>query len=158
MYVLLNFIMNLKNSINIFLFQNIRSLVKEIDQSAKRATIALQIIHSSIVNGNFFLIINKIWHILISFYFPVSAACLEARGHFEECKIGYGKLSQLIPPGQYYRYCDHWHYLTQRVVFLIALTIYLEKGILVSKETVSEILQCKFVCFSNGFFFKYIFC
>lgn len=83
---------------------------------------------------------------------------MEARGHFEECKIGYGKLSQLIPPGQYYRYCDHWHYLTQRVVFLIALTIYLEKGILVSKETVSEILQCKFVCFSNGFFFKYIFC
>lgn len=94
----------------------------------------------------------------ISYYFTVSSACLQAREHFEECKIGYGKLSQLIPPGQYYRYCDHWHYLTQRVVFLIALTIYLEKGILVSKETVSEILECK-VClyFWRIFFFIYFF-
>lgn len=81
-------------------------------------------------------------HFLYFFLFSVSSACLEAREHFEQCKIGYGKLSKLIPPGQYYRYCDHWHYLNQRVVFLIALTIYLEKGILVSAETVSDILEC----------------
>lgn len=84
--------------------------------------------------------------------YAVSSACKEARGYFEECKIGYGKLSDVIPPGQYYRYCDHWHYITQRIVFLIALTIYLEKEILVSKETVSEILQCTF-CVQIMWFF-----
>lgn len=52
-------------------------------------------------------------------------------------------MKELIPIGQYYRYCDHWQYLTQRIVFLISLTVYLEAGFLVSRETVAEILGLK---------------
>lgn len=45
-----------------------------------------------------------------------------------------------MPAGQYYRYNDHWRYVTQRLCFLAALTVYLEAGFLVSKDTVAEIL------------------
>jgi len=103
--------------------EEIRNTVKEIDAAAREATIALQVIHSSITD--------------------VSAACLKAREHFEKCRDNYLKLSEIIPVGQYYRYSDHWHFLTQRIVFLIALTIYLEAGFLVKRETVAEILGLK---------------
>lgn len=33
--------------------------------------------------------------------------------------------------------------MTQRIVFLIALTIYLEKGFLVTRDTAADILGCK---------------
>uniref|UniRef100_A0A182MM13 Translin n=1 Tax=Anopheles culicifacies TaxID=139723 RepID=A0A182MM13_9DIPT len=98
----------------------IRDIVRDIDQAAKEAAIVLQIIHSSMAD--------------------VPAACAKARTIFETCREGYGKLAALIPAGQYYRYHDHWHYMTQRIVFLIALTIYLEKGFLVNRETAAEIL------------------
>uniref|UniRef100_A0A182J7D9 Translin n=2 Tax=Anopheles atroparvus TaxID=41427 RepID=A0A182J7D9_ANOAO len=98
----------------------IRDIVRDIDQAAKEAAIALQVIHSSIAD--------------------VSAACATARERFETCRTGYQKLADLIPQGQYYRYNDHWHYMTQRIVFLIALTIYLEKGFLVTRDTAAEVL------------------
>lgn len=69
--------------------------------------------------------------------------CLKAREQFENCRRLYGKLAQLVPAGQYYRYNDHWSFLTQRLVFLIALTIFLEIGLLVERDTVAEILGCK---------------
>lgn len=45
-----------------------------------------------------------------------------------------------MPDDQYYRYNDHWHYVTQRLVALVALTVYLEAGFLCSRETAAEIL------------------
>lgn len=103
--------------------EQIREVVREIDQAAKEATIALQVIHSSLTD--------------------VGAACLSARQQFEVCRKGYQRLAELIPEGQYYRYNDHWHFLTQRVVFLVALTVYLEKGFLVSRDTTAEVLGMK---------------
>ncbi|XP_065082104.1 translin [Ochlerotatus camptorhynchus] len=103
--------------------EQIREVVREIDQAAKEATIALQVIHSSLTE--------------------VSGACLAARNQFEVCRKGYERLAGLIPEGQYYRYNDHWHFLTQRVVFLVALTVYLEKGFLVSRDTTAEVLGMK---------------
>ncbi|XP_058833140.1 translin [Topomyia yanbarensis] len=103
--------------------EQIREVVREIDQAAKEAAIALQIIHSSLSE--------------------ISAGCTSARAQFEVCRKGYQRLAELIPEGQYYRYNDHWHFLTQRVVFLVALTIYLEKGFLVSRDTAAEILGMK---------------
>lgn len=81
---------------------------------------------------------------LCAFCLLVPASCLKAREHFEKCREHYIKLAELIPAGQYYRYSDHWHFLTQRLVFLIALTVYLEVGFLVSRETAAEILGCKY--------------
>jgi Translin family len=74
----------------------------------------------------------------------VSQACLETRQKFEVGRAGYEKLKKLVPAGQYYRYNDHWHFTTQRFVFLIAMTIYLEKNFLVTRETAAEILGCRF--------------
>lgn len=41
------------------------------------------------------------------------------------------------------RYSDHWTFITQRLIFIIALVIYLEAGFLVTRETVAEMLGCK---------------
>lgn len=56
---------------------------------------------------------------------------------------GYGQLDHIVPNGQYYRYNDHWRYSTQRLCFLAALIVFLEKGILIDKETTAEILGGK---------------
>lgn len=75
----------------------------------------------------------------------MSGGCLKAREQFEVCRNLYEKLAKLVPSGQYYRYNDHWSFLTQRLVFLIALTIFLEKGFLVERNTAAEILGCKYI-------------
>lgn len=52
-------------------------------------------------------------------------------------------MAELIPIGQYYRYNDHWHYVTQRIAFLISLVVYLEAEKLVSREEVAEMVGIK---------------
>lgn len=84
-----------------------------------------------------------IFQMLNIFVISVGQGCMKAREQFEICRQLYGKLAQLVPVGQYYRYNDHWSFLTQRLVFLIALTIFLEIGLLVERDTVAEILGCK---------------
>lgn len=71
------------------------------------------------------------------------AGCTSAREQFELCRENYQKLAELIPAGQYYRYNDNWTFLTQKLVSLIALTIFLEAGFLVERDTAAEILGCK---------------
>jgi hypothetical protein len=59
---------------------------------------------------------------------------------FDGIKEGYKKLAEKVPPDQYYRYHDHWRFVTQRAAFLASLTIYLESGELASSETVAEMM------------------
>ncbi|XP_055299753.1 translin [Sitodiplosis mosellana] len=101
----------------------IRAIMKEIDVAVRDATLSLQVIHTSLTE--------------------VSGGCLKAREQFEVCCNLYEKLAKLVPSGQYYRYNDHWSWTTQRLVFLIALTIFLEKGFLVERDTAAEILGLK---------------
>lgn len=82
-------------------------------------------------------------------FVSVSDGCLKAREQFDICRSFYEKLAKMVPIGQYYRYNDHWSFLTQRLVFLIALTVFLEAGFLVTRDTVAEILGCKFTPFPN---------
>lgn len=91
------------------------------------------------------------------------AGCLKAREQFEVVRELFEKLAKIIPPGQYYRYNDHWSNITQRLVFLIALTIFLEVGLLVERDTVAQILGSKLnlinfteTFFLNDFFFSYL--
>lgn len=69
---------------------------------------------------------------------------MKAREQFEKVREAYKKLNSLIPVGQYYRYNDHWKFVTQRLCFLAALVVFLEVGILISKDTAAEILGGKF--------------
>ncbi|XP_023170809.1 translin [Drosophila hydei] len=110
--------------------ENIRIVVREIEHLAKEATIQLQVIHCDLSK--------------------IDAACSLSRKQIEACAEKYQKLSALVPPGQYYRYSDHWTYITQRLIFLIALVIYLEAGFLVTRETAAEMLGLK-TKHSDGF-------
>ncbi|XP_067634457.1 translin [Eurosta solidaginis] len=103
--------------------ENIRTKVREIEQLAKEATIQLQVIHSDLSK--------------------IDYACQEARKQIAACSDVYKQLADVVPSGQYYRYSDHWTYITQRLVFLIAMVIYLEAGFLVKRETVAEMLGLK---------------
>ncbi|XP_055387098.1 translin [Condylostylus longicornis] len=103
--------------------EKIRVVTRELEQHSKEAIIQLQVIHSDIQN--------------------IGNACIEARKIFETCKNSYSDLAKLVPIGQYYRYNDHWSWTTQRIIFLIALTFYLETGTLVSREEAASILGLK---------------
>lgn len=65
---------------------------------------------------------------------------MKAREIFDQVKVQYANLAQMVPSNQYYRYHDQWRFVTQRLCFLIALVIYLEIKILVTKETAASIL------------------
>uniref|UniRef100_A0A0C9R0J6 Translin n=1 Tax=Fopius arisanus TaxID=64838 RepID=A0A0C9R0J6_9HYME len=110
--------------------ENIRIKVREIEQLAKEATIQLQIIHSDLSK--------------------IDGACQAARKQIASCAGVYKQLSEIIPHGQYYRYSDHWTYITQRLVFLIAMVVYLEAGFLVKRETAAEMLGLQ-VSHTEGF-------
>lgn len=70
----------------------------------------------------------------------VSEHCTKARTLFEDVRKGYAKLASVVPKNQYYRFHEHWRFVTQRLCFLASLIIYLEVKILVHKDTVAEIL------------------
>ncbi|XP_069703496.1 translin [Periplaneta americana] len=102
--------------------EEIRTIVKDIEQSAREVLTTLQSIHHE---GG----IQEI---------PTS--CQKARVLYEAIKNGYQKLADKIPMDQYYRYHDHWRFVTQRCAFLASLTVYLESGQLASRETVAEMM------------------
>lgn len=53
-------------------------------------------------------------------------------------------MAEIIPAGQYYRYHDHWNFTTQKLIFIIGLTVYLESdGELVTREQAAETLGLK---------------
>ncbi|XP_072937547.1 translin [Epargyreus clarus] len=98
----------------------IRNICKEMDQISREAMTVLQVIHHNEES--------------------ISPACLKARELFEKAREGYQKLAGAVPSAEYYKYQDHWRYMTQRYCYLISLTIWLEKGILATHETVAEVL------------------
>jgi predicted translin family RNA/ssDNA-binding protein len=102
--------------------EEIRNIMKDIEKPLREIITTLQIIHRSQMGEE------------------VSAACGTARNLFEDVRAGFSRLNDVVPEGQYYRYNDHWRYATQRLCFLAALVIFLEKGFLVDKVTVAEIL------------------
>lgn len=102
--------------------EDIRNVVRDIEKVAREMITEMQGIHS----GKGCAEEHKI--------------CLKIRENFAEIRTGFEKLDQIIPSGQYYRYHDHWRHTMQKLTFLAALVVFLEKGILVSKTTTSEII------------------
>ncbi|XP_035735698.1 translin-like [Vespa mandarinia] len=108
--------------------EEIRVIVKEIEKSARDILMILQNIHNE----------NTMEENII-----VSQYCAKARELFEDVRNQYAKLAEVVPKDQYYRFNDQWRFVTQRLCFLASLTVYLEVKILVTKETVAEILGIK---------------
>ncbi|CAH4029541.1 translin [Pieris brassicae] len=111
--------------------EKIRNICKDVDQVSREITTVLQVIHHD--------------------ESAISAACLKARELFEKANTGYSKLKEVVPSGDYYKYHDHWRYMTQRYCYLISLTIWLEKGILATHETVASVLGISAEELKNGF-------
>ncbi|XP_068621981.1 translin [Battus philenor] len=109
----------------------IRNICREVDAISRAVTTVLQVIHYNEAG--------------------IAPACLEARQLFEKAKDGYVKLKTAVPPTDYYKYQDHWRFMTQRYCYLISLTIWLEKGIMASHETVAEVLGISAVEEKEGF-------
>ncbi|XP_046403866.1 translin [Ischnura elegans] len=105
--------------------EKIRSTVKDIEQQAREVLAILQSIH------------------LETGIRDIPENCVQARKGFENAKAKYSELMEIIPDGQYYRFHEHWRFVSQRLVFLIALTIYLETGRLATREEVADILGMK---------------
>ncbi|KPJ10878.1 Translin [Papilio machaon] len=109
----------------------IRNICKDVDSIYRAVTTILQVIHYN-EDG-------------------IAPACLQAREMFEKARAGYAKLKDAVPPTDYYKYQDHWRFMTQRFCYLISLTIWLEKGIMASHETVAEILGISAIEEKEGF-------
>ncbi|KAJ0170291.1 hypothetical protein K1T71_014219 [Dendrolimus kikuchii] len=109
----------------------IRTICKEVDQISREATTVLQVIHHNEAG--------------------IAPACLKVRELYEKAREGYSRLKDAVPATDYYKYQDHWRFMTQRYCYLISLTIWLEKGILAKHETVAEILGISAVEEKEGF-------
>ncbi|XP_066157391.1 translin [Euwallacea fornicatus] len=100
----------------------IRNIMKDLEKSLREIVIALQIIHTE-VNCEY-----------------IDEALLKARELLGEVQKGFDALDKVVPNGQYYRYNDHWRYSTQRLCFLVALIVFLEKGFLIDQVTAAQML------------------
>lgn len=112
--------------------ENIRTILKQLDQHVKGMMIILQDINSE---GG----VERIPEI-----------CSKARTCLNPIKEGMEDLKNQFPPNQYYRYNDHWRNILQRLSCLIALVIYLESGKLAAREEVASAIGVNTVI-ENGF-------
>ncbi|PBC31136.1 Translin [Apis cerana cerana] len=108
--------------------EEIRAIVKDLEKSARDILMILQNIH----NEN-----NMEENIIVSQY------CATSRELFKDIRKNYIRLAEVVPRDQYYRFHDQWRFVTQKLCFLASLIIYLEIKVLVTKETVAEILGVK---------------
>lgn len=108
--------------------EEIRAIVRNLEKSARDILMILQNIH----NEN-----NMEENIIVSQY------CTTSRELFIDVRKNYAKLAEVVPRDQYYRFYEQWRFVTQKLCFLASLIIYLEIKVLVTKETVAEILGVK---------------
>jgi len=100
--------------------EEIRSLVRELEQTAREMITILQSVHQQDGIRN------------------ISTICEKTRGYFPAIKDHYAALAAKVPKDQYYRFHDHWRFVTQRVAFVTALLVFLEKEELASQQTVAQ--------------------
>ncbi|OXU23375.1 hypothetical protein TSAR_009962 [Trichomalopsis sarcophagae] len=113
--------------------EEIRNNVKEIEKISRDIVMTLQNIHNDHTEEN----ISKYFYSIVAQY------CSKSRELFGGVRKHYEKLAAIVPHDQYYRYHDQWKSVTQRLCFLASLVVYLEVKVLVTKETVAEILGLK---------------
>lgn len=111
--------------------EEIRNIVKEIEQCYREILNVLQGIHQE----------KGLKEIV-----PI---CKKAREMFVNVEKHYANLANCVA-GQYYRFHDHWRFVSQRLVFLAALIVYLESETLLPREEAAKFLGVK-VFQSDGF-------
>ncbi|XP_033105675.1 translin-like [Anneissia japonica] len=80
----------------------------------------------------------------------IPAICGKSREKFESVKSSYADLAGKFPIENYYKFHDHWRFVTQRLIFLSALTTYLETETLITREETAKLFGVE-VQRGNGF-------
>lgn len=101
---------------------NIRVVVKELDELSKEMTIVLQDIHSE---GG----VNKLPEI-----------CTRARQFLPQIQDKLKELSTHFPSTEYYHYSELWWNVMQRLSCLIGLIVFLESGKLATRDDAAAVL------------------
>ncbi|KAL5011030.1 hypothetical protein ScPMuIL_013335 [Solemya velum] len=105
--------------------EEIRVVVRELEQTAREIQTELQAVHQQ--NG----IKN------------ISVLCEKSYSMFDVVREQLTKLSQKIPLNQYYRFHDHWRFVIQRLSFLAAFLKFLQSEQLISREDTANLLGVK---------------
>jgi len=109
--------------------EEIRNDVRELEQTARGLLVKLQAIHN--VSSQSISEISA----------RNETLCATVKASLEtEVRQHYVRIAEKIPQGQYYRYCDHWKFVTQRLCFIASLLIYLESSSLAKRDQVADML------------------
>ena len=110
------------HSIHEELDKEIRVIVRDLEQKGREMLTILPSIHQIIGLDS------------------VSTLCDEVTNKFVDIRSGYSTLSSKLPPDQYYRFNDHWRFITQRLCSLAALVHYLRTDELLTRQQCADIL------------------
>lgn len=102
--------------------EEIRLIVRELDQTAREVSLVLQQIHQT--DG-----LTKIHEV-----------CKKAKESLFKASGQFAKLANKIPNNQYFRFNDHWRFVMQRYSFLVTLIFFLEAEKLALHSDVADLL------------------
>ncbi|XP_076336785.1 translin isoform X1 [Tachypleus tridentatus] len=102
--------------------EEIRLIVRDQEQTARKILTVLQGVHQP--EG----------------LREIPAICEKARTLFEDVRQHFKELKSKVPSDQYYKFHDHWKFVSQRLTFVAAFTVYLESESLVEREQAAEML------------------
>jgi len=114
--------------------EEIKNAVRELEQTARGLITRLQAIHNVTAESAVSDVAER-----------KKTLCATVRTTIEtDVREQYVKLAEKIPQGQYYRYCDHWKFVTQRLCFIVSLVVYLEsssvEASLATRDQVADML------------------
>ncbi|XP_059149926.1 translin-like [Physella acuta] len=105
--------------------EEIRTVVRDLEQTAREIQTALQVIHQPSQGLN------------------ICGLCDNVGLLFKKIQEQYAFLASKVPENQYYRFNDHWKFVTQRCVYLSALVVYLKEERLISREEAADQIGLK---------------
>lgn len=108
-----------------FFSQNIREAVNELENTSREILTLLQSIHQ------------------VQNLKRVPEICQKSQTYFAKVKDQYANIASKVPENQYYRFHDHWRFVTQRLSFLAAFVFYLESESLISRDQTAATLGLK---------------
>lgn len=110
--------------------EEIKTTVRELEQTGRGLVTKLQAMHNVSDGDGTVDVVGR-----------NKALCAPLRKTMEtEVRAQYALLAEKIPQGQYYRYCDHWRFVTQRLCFIASSLIYLETLALATRDQVADLL------------------
>ncbi|XP_052824705.1 translin isoform X1 [Octopus bimaculoides] len=102
--------------------EKIREAVNDLEDTAREVLTLLQSIHQ------------------VENHERVPEICEKAKGYFSKIKEQYANIASKVPDNQFYRFHDHWRFVTQRLSFLAAFLFYLQYHGLICYEDTAEML------------------